>query len=205
LPAVVVAPEARQRPFNLRSSADLAHTRQVRCVFDIAPLHASYSMPQALRRSFFATLRGNSASAVGAIDVPFDPKEVFGKARAAVVVSIKQHTYRSTIFTMQGKRFVPLRISNQIAAGVRAGDRVKITLTLDQTPRVVKVPADLAKALRAAGLLKVFKGMSFTHQREHVEAITSAKKPETRARRLAACLEMVTRKAASAKKPARRA
>lgn len=163
-------------------------------------------MPRAQpTQTFTTTLRSDGPSAVGAIDVPFDPKEVFGTARAAVVVSIKRHTYRSTIFTMHGERFVPLRLSNQIAAGVRPGERVRVTLTLDQAPRVVKAPADLAKALRAAGLLKVFKALSFTHQREHVEAITGAKKPETRARRIAACLELVARKAASAKKPARKA
>jgi uncharacterized protein YdeI (YjbR/CyaY-like superfamily) len=33
--------------------------------------------------------------------------------------------------------------------------------------------------------------LSFSHQREHVEAIVGAKKPETRARRIASAVRMI--------------
>lgn len=133
------------------------------------------------------------------LPVPFDPREVFGKARAPVVVSIGKHSFRSTICTMGHGPFVPLRRSNREAADVEAGRRVKVTLTLDDQPRVVTPPRDLATALRRAGMTAGWTSLSFTHQREHVESIESAKRPETRARRIEACVKMVTTCAALAK------
>jgi hypothetical protein len=101
---------------------------------------------------------------------------------------------------MGGERFIPLRGSNREASGV-----VTVTLTLDDKPRVVKPPVDLARALREAGTgaVDAWKAMSFTHQREHVEAIEQAKKPETRERRVRACVEMVLSKSAALDRKAR--
>jgi hypothetical protein len=152
-----------------------------------------------ISRSFVAQIRMVEGTIASAIDVPFDPKEVFGAARPPVRVSIKGYTYRTTIFTMKGCTFVPFRASHREAAGVEAGDRVRVTFELDDKPRTVTVPTDLGKALRGAGLLNAFKAMSYTHQREHVEAIQSAKKPETRQRRIEACVRMVSEKGARAK------
>jgi len=81
-----------------------------------------------------------------AIPVPFDPRAVFGKARAPVVVDIAGHRYRSTISSMGGY-WVPLRRSNREAAGLRGDERVEVTLTLDDAPRTVTPPAELARAL----------------------------------------------------------
>jgi uncharacterized protein YdeI (YjbR/CyaY-like superfamily) len=67
-------------------------------------------------------------------------------------------------------------------------------LESDTAPRTVKAPVDLLKALNTKASRTAWKALSFTHQREHVEAITGAKKPETRARRIAAAVAMVTAK-----------
>lgn len=48
-----------------------------------------------------------------------------------------------------------------------------------------------AKALAKAKLGKAFDALSYTHRKEHVRAITDAKKPETRAKRIAAMLDML--------------
>lgn len=145
-------------------------------------------------RTFTTTIFQDDDSTMTGIKLPFDPKEVFGKVRAPVRVAVGSHEFRSTVFRMDGCDWVPLRKSNRDAAGVKPGQKVKVTLTADDAPRVVKTPTDLAKALRTAGLAAAFKKMSFTHQREHVEAITGAKKPETRARRIAKCIEMARAK-----------
>jgi Bacteriocin-protection, YdeI or OmpD-Associated/Domain of unknown function (DUF1905) len=127
-----------------------------------------------------------------AIPVPFDPAKVFGKSRAPVTVTLNGYTYRSTIFTMNGERFLPLRRSNREAAGLEGNETLQVTLALDEEPRVVKPPADLAKALKAAPpAWERWGELPFTHQREHAEAIEGAKKPETRARRLEKAVEMI--------------
>jgi hypothetical protein len=126
------------------------------------------------------------------IPVPFDPKAVFGKVRAPVVVTLCDHSYRSTIFSMGGVNGVPLRRSNREAAGLEGGETVTVLLELDGERREVTPPRDLVAALRAAPpAWERWRELSFTHQREHVEAIESAVRPETRARRIANAVRMV--------------
>ena len=128
-----------------------------------------------------------------AIPVPFDPKAVFGKVRAPVQVTINGYSFRSTIARMGGKTFIPLRKSNREAAAVEAGERVEVKISADTEPRVVEVPADLAEALKAKpALWERWSELSYTKQRECVESVLGAKKPETRARRIARIVELVT-------------
>jgi uncharacterized protein YdeI (YjbR/CyaY-like superfamily) len=70
--------------------------------------------------------------------------------------------------------------------------------SVDTEPRTVAVPTDLAAVLDAEPALRAaWDALSFTHQREHVEAVESARKPETRARRIESALRMVREKAAN--------
>jgi hypothetical protein len=125
------------------------------------------------------------------IPVTFDPKPVFGKTRAPVKVTLNGYTYRSTVSTIGGPPCIPLRKSNREAAGLEGGETITVRLELDTEKREVTPPADFVKALKAAGAYEGWRGLSFTHQREHVEAIVGAKRPETRARRIERAVEMV--------------
>lgn len=125
---------------------------------------------------------------VASIPVPFDQRAVFGQARPPVVVAINGYQYRSTVAIMNGETFVPLRRSHREAAGIGGGDIVEVTLTLDTEPHTVELPDDLAAAIDAAGLRAAWNRLSFTLQREHAEAVEGAKRPETRARRVAAAV-----------------
>jgi hypothetical protein len=127
------------------------------------------------------------------IPVAFDPKAVFGKVRVPVKVTVNGYTYRSTIAQMGDGPCVPLRRSHREAAGLEGGETLPVTLELDTEKREVKPPSDLVKALRAVPRAwDRWRELSYSHQREHVEAIEEAKKPETRARRIAAAVKMVT-------------
>ncbi len=123
-----------------------------------------------------------------AIPLPFDPKIEWGRANAPVVVTVGAHSYRSTITHMGGRPWVPFRRSNRDAAGVTEGMPFEVTVALDTAPRTMEPPADLRAALEAAGARERWAKLSYTHQREHVEAIEDAKRPDTRARRIAACV-----------------
>lgn len=148
-------------------------------------------------RTYETVVMTDPGSTMTALEVPFDPKPVFGKVRAPVRVTVGTHTFRSTIAAMGGPCFVPLRRSNREAAGVAGGQRVRVTLTLDTEPRVVAMPTDLRAALRRAGAaaLAAWKSMAYTHQREHAEAIEGAKKPETRRRRIEQCVAAMRERA----------
>jgi len=126
------------------------------------------------------------------IPLTFNPKAVFGKVRAPVKVTLNGYTYRSTIAAMGGPPCVPLRKSNREAAGVEGGETINVRLELDSEPRVVEPPPDFVRALkRAPGAWAGWCDLSYTHQREHVEAIEEAKRPETRLRRIENAVRMI--------------
>ncbi|HEX7832500.1 MAG TPA: YdeI/OmpD-associated family protein [Thermoanaerobaculia bacterium] len=129
------------------------------------------------------------------IPVPFDPAPVFGRVRAPVKVTLNGYTYRSTIASMGGTVCIPLRRSNREAAGLEGGETLDVTLALDQEAREVALPDDFERALRATpGVWERWAKMSYTHQREYVESVEDAKKPETRARRIAKNVEVIAKK-----------
>jgi uncharacterized protein YdeI (YjbR/CyaY-like superfamily) len=59
-----------------------------------------------------------------------------------------------------------------------------------------RAPADLAKALRAAGLKNAFGTLSPSHQKEYVLWLDDAKRPETRIRRLGKIVDKLIEKQA---------
>jgi hypothetical protein len=154
----------------------------------------------AIKKTFRAKIFRDGSTCF--IPVPFDPAPIFGLTRAKVVVELGGHTFRSTIASMGDGACLPLRRSNREAAGLEGGETVPVTLTLDTEPRVVEPPADLVKALRAAPpAWQRWGELSYTHQREHAEAVEGAKKPETRARRIAAAVEMLRARPAKTSPP----
>jgi Domain of unknown function (DUF5655)/Bacteriocin-protection, YdeI or OmpD-Associated/Domain of unknown function (DUF1905) len=126
------------------------------------------------------------------IPLTFDPKDAFGKVRAPVKVTLNGYTYRSTIAAMGGPPCIPLRRSNREAAGLEGGETIEVRLDLDTEKRGVEPPADFVKALKGAPpAWERWQALSYTHQREHVDAIEGAKKLETRARRIEAATRMI--------------
>ncbi len=131
------------------------------------------------------------------VPVPFDPKSVFGKVRAPVRVSLNGYTYRSTIAAMGGTVCIPLRRSNREAAGLEGGETLEVEIALDTDKRVVTAPRDLVQALKARPpAWERWRELSFTHQREYAEAIREARRPETRARRIAEAVRKISSLAA---------
>jgi len=129
------------------------------------------------------------------IRLPFDPKEAFGRARAQVQVSINdQDAFATTTMIYGGVAWVGLRRDQQQAFGVGPGDRVRVWVERDDTPRKVDVPPELTDALtdapRAASL---FATLSYTHRRECARWVGEAKRAETRARRATKAVGMLER------------
>jgi hypothetical protein len=126
------------------------------------------------------------------IPLTFDPKELFGKVRAPVKVTLNGFTYRSTIAAMGGPPCIPLRRSNREAAGLEGGETLDVRLDLDTEKREVKPPADFVKALKATPpAWERWQTLSYSHQREHVEAIVGAKQADTRARRIVRSVQQI--------------
>jgi hypothetical protein len=126
------------------------------------------------------------------IEVPFDVKALFGRARPAVRGTIQGHPFRSTVAVYGGRYYLPVNRALREAAGVAPGDRLAVELWADSEPRTVQVPAELAARLEADPAARAaFERLSHTHRRELVEWVTGAKREETRRRRLDEALRML--------------
>jgi hypothetical protein len=124
------------------------------------------------------------------LEVPPETVAALGRGkRPPVRVTINDHTYRSTVAVMGGAFVLPVRREVREAAGVTQGMAVEVTLELDDAPREVAVPDDLAAAL--GDLRPTFDTLSFSNRKEYVDWIEGAKRPETRQRRLAQAAEML--------------
>ncbi|WP_405071332.1 YdeI/OmpD-associated family protein [Kribbella sp. NBC_01510] len=114
-----------------------------------------------------------------------------GGGRIPVQATFDGIAYRGSIASMGGCMALGILKSIRSELGKGAGDPVTVTLVRDAAERTVEVPADLAAALQEAGLRKAFDALSYSHRREHVNAINDAKRPETRVRRISKALEML--------------
>ncbi|HJR96187.1 MAG TPA: YdeI/OmpD-associated family protein [Gaiellaceae bacterium] len=124
--------------------------------------------------------------------VPFDLEEAFGRARPTVKVTMRGHTWRTTPGVYDGIGYTVVNRAAKAATRVDAPDRVRVRMELDAEPRKVAIPRDLEAALAADPVAKkTFASLSFTHRREYVEWVDDAKRPETRARRIATTLARV--------------
>ncbi len=141
---------------------------------------------------FHSTVELGGKTATG-IEVPENVIEALGAGkRPAVTISVGSHTYRTTVAPMAGKFYIPLSRENREASGVQAEDDVEVEIDLDTEPRVMDAPDDLAQALSINDAAQeFFDSLSFSHRRAYVDWITSAKKPETRERRIGQAVEML--------------
>jgi hypothetical protein len=108
-----------------------------------------------------------------------------GGARPPVTITVNGYSWKSRVAIMRGRHLLGLSNANRRAAGVAIGEEVEVELELDTEPRVVVEPADLTQALNHDPVARAaYDDLSENHKREHVRAIESAKKPETRQRRI---------------------
>jgi hypothetical protein len=128
------------------------------------------------------------------IEVPAEMVAQLGAGkRPAVVVDVNDFRYRSTIAPMGGQYLIPFSAARRDESGIGGGDAIEVTLTVDQEPRTVEVPEDLKAALDgSAGALAAWDALSHSRRKEHVRSVEDAKKPETRARRVAAVVDKLT-------------
>ncbi|HZO94753.1 MAG TPA: YdeI/OmpD-associated family protein [Candidatus Baltobacteraceae bacterium] len=140
--------------------------------------------------TFETAIEKDAGSAACGIGVPTaDVVRWFGrKSRVPVVATINGYAYRSSLTPMGGRHVLPVNADVRREARVAAGDRVRLTLSEDRAERTIEVPDDLAGALGTAGKRAAFDAMSFTHRKEWVRAVLDAKRPETRAKRIADCV-----------------
>jgi hypothetical protein len=124
--------------------------------------------------------------------IPFDVYEIYGThGQVKIKATIDGYLYRGSIVNM-GKENHLLGIRKDIRQAINKGigDIVHITLEKDTEPRIVEIPDYFKEALEPFPELKlVFDKFSYSHKNEYIDWLISAKKPETRQRRIKQAIE----------------
>ena len=133
-----------------------------------------------------AILEQHGKTATG-VEIPDEVVEALGAGkRPPVRVTVNGYEYRSSVASMGGRFMLGLSAEVRAGAGVSAGDEIELELQLDDAPREVEVPGDLAQALAdSPAARQAFEALSYSNRRRLVLAVEAAKAAETRQRRVA--------------------
>ena len=140
---------------------------------------------------FQATLLADPTGPGTYVAVPPQVKDALGlKGRPKIQAVIAGHPYRGSLMpTRDGAFVLGVLKAIQQAEGLKRGDTITVELELDNAPRVIEPPPDLAAALgRDQQAAMAWQNLSYTNRREIARSLEEAKKPETRERRLASVL-----------------
>jgi hypothetical protein len=148
-----------------------------------------------MKQKFEAKLIGRGpGNAWTFLPIPFDVQKTFGsKARVAVVGTINGFPFRNSLMPEgDGTHAMMVNKELQKGANATAGDMVAVVIDLDKTPRTVTVPDDLKVILAEHKPAETaFAKLAYSHKKAFLDWIDSAKRPETRVKRLKETIDML--------------
>ena len=120
------------------------------------------------------------------IEIPFNVEEVFGAKRVKVKAKFDNIGYRGSIVKMGGPcHMIGITKDIRKKIGKDEGDIISVEVEKDEEERVVEVPDDFAKSMDENQEAKEFyEKLSYSSKRKYVNWINSAKKTETREKRI---------------------
>lgn len=129
------------------------------------------------------------------LTVPFSVEKEYGtRAQVKVKGSIDGVSYKSTLLPLgDGQHNLVVKKEIRKKIGKEAGDTVEVTLEKDMEKRIVKAPTDLQKAMtkKAASF---FEDLAPSYKKAYVDWIESAKKGETRQKRIDKSVDLLSNK-----------
>jgi len=129
------------------------------------------------------------------IPLTIDVEKTFGKKRFKAKIWYNDILYRGLIAKYAGGYFLMINKTIRAQLNKKEGDIVNVKIEEDFEERIVDLPTVLVDFFNRENLLKsVFDKLSYTHQKEYVQWITSAKREETLQNRLIKLKEMLEEK-----------
>jgi hypothetical protein len=148
--------------------------------------------------SFMASIIQHEGMNAGYIEFPFSVQEVFGTRGMVKIKALfdGKAEYRGVLSNMgTGCHILILTQEVRRKLGKTFGESVSIELEQDLEVREVIIPEDVQVLLSENPEEKAyFEKLSYTHRKEYINWITSAKKEETRANRLVSFIEKLQQK-----------
>ena len=130
------------------------------------------------------------------IEIPFDVEEVYGAKRVKVKATFDGVEYRGSIVKMGLPCYI-IGITKEIRKNIEKepGDIIEVTIEKDEEDRVVEIPTDFKERIELDNNIKEFwNTLSFSLQKKYVTWITSAKKEDTRNKRIDTAIEKLKNK-----------
>lgn len=129
------------------------------------------------------------------IDIHFDVEKTFGKKRLKVKVWYDEVLYRGLLTKYGGRYFLIINKEIRAKLGKEAGDSVNVRIEEDLEERTIEIPKILQDFFKKEkNLIPIFDKLSYTHKKEYVVWLTSAKKEETLQNRLLKFKELLLTK-----------
>jgi hypothetical protein len=131
------------------------------------------------------------------VKFPKDVEKLYGvKGRVPVKATFDGIPYRGSLAKMDSECHV-LGVLKQVRETLKkgVGDKVHVVLELDTEERTVDLAQDVSAKVKEHPEAKAaWDKFSYTHKKEHHEWIESAKRDETRTKRIVEFLEKLTSK-----------
>ncbi len=130
------------------------------------------------------------------IEIPFDVEQVYGAKRVKVKATFDGVEYRGSIVKMGLPCYI-IGITKDIRKkiGKKPGDIIEVTIEKDEEERIVEIPMDFKERIELDDNIKEFwNTLSFSMQKKYIVWITSAKKEETRIKRINEAIEKMKNK-----------
>ncbi|RMG93851.1 MAG: hypothetical protein D6705_17620 [Deltaproteobacteria bacterium] len=118
-----------------------------------------------------------------------DPDGVLVNAQPGTTRALRQWRFERGARIPVGKVRKMVRAARKLAEGTKRATGRKTAPRAAPT----RIPVELARALDEAGLRAAFDALTPGRRREFVAHVRSAKRPETKRRRIAACLPLIAR------------
>ncbi|MDF2662719.1 MAG: hypothetical protein K0Q94_5510 [Paenibacillus sp.] len=128
------------------------------------------------------------------VQIPFGVHEAYGvRGQLKVKGTVNEAPIRGSLMPNgDGTHYLVINQSVRNEAGVTTGDIVRVSIEPDTEERTLDVPEYFQAALDRNEEAAVFFGkLSYSHRKEYIQWILSAKKAETRAKRIGQAIEML--------------
>ncbi|MFN7470769.1 MAG: YdeI/OmpD-associated family protein [Roseiflexaceae bacterium] len=147
-------------------------------------------MTASLTQEFSATVTPKGTSLQ--IELPFLPADVWGpRDRYHISGTVNGVPIRGALLHSQGAYYLRMGPAWLNASGVYAQMKVKVVLTVEG-PQVASQPDDIAAAFaKHPAAQTFFDSLPTYYRKNYMRWIESAKRPETRAKRLAEMMDLL--------------
>lgn len=139
-----------------------------------------------MKKEFKAQIKKVENKNASYIEIPFDVEKVYGKRRVKVKATFDLIEYRGSIVKMGMPCFI-IGITKEIREKLNKtfGDIITVEIEEDLEDRTIEIPKEFEEELNKNYKAKdFFKSLSFSMKKKYINSINSAKKEETKFKRI---------------------